>query len=276
MPSLGFSIAAAWLLTIEIPSVMGTAKGRIISISILGIIAILFSVKTISRNLDWENNFTLFTHDVEISANSAKANAAAGAQWLEKAIEMKNETQRRILAGRSITYLRKALQIYPKYRVASRDIGTAHFFAGSPIDSVIFYYDKTISLERMELLVYKNITKFIYIEPDIDRRISILEHYNSIYGGVYELNYKLGNLYGRKKGDFQKAAYYFEIAVRLRPKSVEALANLGIAYLGMGQKEKARQAWQKALSIKPEDMQIQENLRKLESEVQQEKEAGTL
>ena len=44
-----------------------------------------YSAKTITRNPIWHNNFTLFTHDVQYSTNSAKLQTAAGGELIAEA-----------------------------------------------------------------------------------------------------------------------------------------------------------------------------------------------
>ncbi len=45
---------------------------------ILAVLLISFSLKTVSRNTSWENDFALSVGDVEVSGHSAKSNMSAG------------------------------------------------------------------------------------------------------------------------------------------------------------------------------------------------------
>jgi len=62
-----------------------------------------------------------------------------------------------------------------------------------------------------------------------------------------------------QKGLWQEARFRFERAVDLDPQNASALNNLAVACEQMGEFEKARQAYEKALALKPSDIYIQQN-----------------
>jgi type IV pilus assembly protein PilF len=62
-----------------------------------------------------------------------------------------------------------------------------------------------------------------------------------------------------QKGLWQEARFRFERAVLLDPQNAAALNDLAIALEQMGDFEKAREYYEKALALKPGDMYIQQN-----------------
>lgn len=62
-----------------------------------------------------------------------------------------------------------------------------------------------------------------------------------------------------QKGLWQEARFRFERAVELDPQNASALNNLAVACEQMGEFDKARQAYEKALALKPSDIYIQQN-----------------
>jgi hypothetical protein len=46
------------------------------------IVAVLFSIKTFSRNTEWKDNYTLLSHDVKSSPESARIRYAYGSALL--------------------------------------------------------------------------------------------------------------------------------------------------------------------------------------------------
>lgn len=56
----------------------------------------------------------------------------------------------------------------------------------------------------------------------------------------------------QQKGDLEGARVAYEEALRLAPRRVDVLANLGLVYLNLGRNEKAMEALGKALALKPE------------------------
>jgi Flp pilus assembly protein TadD len=62
-----------------------------------------------------------------------------------------------------------------------------------------------------------------------------------------------------KRGLWGEALFRFEKAAALEPESAQALNNLAVALEQQGDFEKARAAYEKALSLKPNDVYIQQN-----------------
>jgi Flp pilus assembly protein TadD len=62
-----------------------------------------------------------------------------------------------------------------------------------------------------------------------------------------------------QRGLWREAIYRWEKAAELDPTYAEAFNNLGVAYEHEGQLEKARQAYEKALGIEPNNVQIRQN-----------------
>jgi tetratricopeptide (TPR) repeat protein len=56
----------------------------------------------------------------------------------------------------------------------------------------------------------------------------------------------------QQKGDLEGARQAYEEALRLAPRRVDALANLGLVYLNLGRNDKAIETLSKALALKPE------------------------
>ena len=62
-----------------------------------------------------------------------------------------------------------------------------------------------------------------------------------------------------QRGLWREAIYRWVRATEIDPKYAEALNNLGIAYEHEGDLEKARQAYEKALELEPENALIKQN-----------------
>jgi Flp pilus assembly protein TadD len=62
-----------------------------------------------------------------------------------------------------------------------------------------------------------------------------------------------------QKGLWQEARFRFERAVQADPQSASALNNLAVALEQMGEFAGARQAYEKALELKPDDAYVQQN-----------------
>ena len=64
-----------------------------------------------------------------------------------------------------------------------------------------------------------------------------------------------------KQGKFTEAVITLESANQQLPNSVEILMHLGDAYNKTGEPEKARQVWQEAQTLEPENSDLQERLK---------------
>jgi Flp pilus assembly protein TadD len=62
-----------------------------------------------------------------------------------------------------------------------------------------------------------------------------------------------------QKGLWQEARFRFERAVELDPQNAAALNDLAVAAEQMGDFDKARKCYEKALALKPGDLYIQQN-----------------
>ena len=73
----------------------------------------------------------------------------------------------------------------------------------------------------------------------------------------------LGFLYLKKK-KYDKAQAQSEIAVKLNPKSSTSWLNLGLSYVHQGKITEAREAWNRALDLDPDNEQLINNLKAIE------------
>jgi Tfp pilus assembly protein PilF len=62
-----------------------------------------------------------------------------------------------------------------------------------------------------------------------------------------------------QKGMWREALFRFEKAVKIDPQNPSALNNLGVAQEQMGQFDEARESYEQALELKPDDLYIQQN-----------------
>jgi Tfp pilus assembly protein PilF len=62
-----------------------------------------------------------------------------------------------------------------------------------------------------------------------------------------------------QRGLWREAIYRWERAVQLDPRYAAALNNLAVAYEHEGQLQKAKQAYEKALEVEPNNVQIRQN-----------------
>ncbi|MFH2096386.1 MAG: tetratricopeptide repeat protein, partial [Bacteroidota bacterium] len=301
--SLGFCIILAYLVYSALGKIFKTQKTANISFAVIAaIIFILYAGKSISRNTVWVNDYTLFTHDVHTSFESAKSTCSAGGKITEEAVKLreirsKNNTVKSILEKidketllperekaafrdisdveqlkaamalredtmleQAIVYLKKAVEIHNRYVDAWILLGNAHFHYNKDFEAAAACYYRIIQINPSYDKAFTNL-EIIFNQCDsIDLKITTWEKVYALNPNRFEVNYQLGNLFGRYKNDVNKAIPYLENAVRINPKSSIAYKDLGVAY-GFSQRyEDAIKTLLKASELDPKDAQIPVNI----------------
>jgi tetratricopeptide (TPR) repeat protein len=193
-------------------------------------ITVVFGIITIKRNFDWKDNFTLFSKDIEVSANSAKLNNALGGVLIENAIKSNPPNQAEL--KRAENYLDRATQIHPRYKNAYLLKGNARFYMGD-YENAILAYQNALDLDPG------------YVEAR----------------GNLGLAYRdAGRNYGEKLGNIQKAKEFLTLAYQLIPDDYEVLRLLGVAEGMSGNNIDALNWFEKAILLLPEDAYANLNL----------------
>lgn len=200
------------------------SRSRVFS-GVIGVILLLFSVKTISRNNEWKNNFTLFKAGLKSAPHSASAHSSYASELRRQAEqEPMNVEQRQKLLDESVAEYWKALKIYPKYAEASYNMGVS-FWDGNNIDSAAAAYRRTIS-----------------INPDY------LNAWNNL--GVYYI----------KKAKYDSAIIIYKTLIRKSPEYSGAYANIGAAYHNIRNYDSALYYYNKALMLNPNNENVRNNI----------------
>jgi tetratricopeptide (TPR) repeat protein len=199
MPSLGFSMLCTMLFiklmrketlekTYNNLYDLFSMNSRLFMI-VFGIF-FLYSVKTLSRTMDWEDNATLFSHDVEISDKSATAHIIWGKELLlTLAPKETNPGLQKAYISKSLIEFDKALKIMDTLK-----------FAG-------LYNNKGCALAESGRLE-EAINAF---QKEID--------WNPNYEDAYK---NIGSAYANLK-QYSKALEYFNKALILNPSDAEVI-----------------------------------------------------
>jgi protein O-mannosyl-transferase len=236
MPSVAFCLIFALFLD----KIRGGGQGKQqMAFGVLLTVVALFSLKTITRNPVWKDDYTLFSSDVSTSENSAKVQCAVGGQQIDNAVKMEDKTQRDAQLREAIEHLNRSIQIHPNYKEPYNLLGNAYTHLGDATNAVT---------------AYKNALK---IDPNFKVAQSNL---NLVAGNaqVQELK-NLGLDAGKTKQDFDKAIGYFKQALALAPDDAQIYSYLGTCYGMKGDAKNAIEVLEKALKLR-EDKQDALNL----------------
>lgn len=234
MPSVGFCLVVSVLLwrLARRGKKLTQFKQLNLSSAILGIVILLFTTKTITRNTAWKDNFTLFTTDIYISPNSAKLRNGVAGVLLEKGLAEKNTVRQQELFQEAKGHASKAIEIHPTYKNAYLLLGNANNY--------LKQYEASIE-------AYEQALKIDPDYPDAQQNLA--------------LTYRdAGKYYGQEMGNTQQAIKYLEQANTLLPNDAEVLRLLGIAYGISQQPQQAVEILEKAATVAPNNASILYNL----------------
>lgn len=213
MPSIGFCLVLAVLLS-------RLLKDKAVWVSVA--IALLFSVKTFTRNFDWKDNYTIFTTDVKISENSAKLQCSAGGTIIESAANEPDANRKKARMNEAVQHLRKALEIHPQYKNPYLLLGNAYIYLEN-YEQAIKEYQNALALDPQFKEVFSNIAL------------------------AYREN---GRIYAQMKNDLVGGAEQLAKSVQYNPQDGQAWSYYGTALAMSGQTPKAIEALEKALSLR--------------------------
>ena len=279
-PSLGFCIALIYgvglLLKTDVSSVAGSTFAWLRSNSkfalLLAVPLVLYSIKTVSRNAVWKDNFTLFSKDVKTGKNSAQNQHHFGNQYIYLASIEKDSIKKQEYVKTGIAALRQSLSTHPRFGESYYLIGLAYQIIIPNTDSAIYYYNKAIQTAPGHSdsyyhlgIVYQNLGKnnvasyFYneaikynpqYLEPKkaaadlkargIDVFINPLTSMVDTTTSNKDTRYyfELGN-YQASQGDYKQAAQHFIKSIELDPKNEQPYINLANCYGMLKEYDKA-------------------------------------
>ena len=235
MPSIGFalgiSLLAYRLVFAKPPKLVKSIHPLYMG---LAAIVLLYSVKTITRNQVWANNFTLFSSDIHTSPNSAKLRNALGGELLTQSGNV-DETTQKAYRTEAIGHLKKAIEIHPKYKNAYLLLGNAYNYL-EQYDASLQAYDQALAIDPnyMDATVNRGITLINAGKPD--QAIPVFQplmdlypedpKYRDLLANAYR---DLGQIYGEKRNDLTNALRYLQEADQIKPNDYNTIRLMGVA-----------------------------------------------
>jgi len=271
-PSVAFCLAVVYFLcklfkidfTDASPKFNSLFKINTTLLSIVGVLLILYSIKTYSRNKDWKSDTHLFGRDLETVPNSAHmlfyyANNLANKDSLNAVKNPIEREQRLIKAQKSIT---KALQLYELFPDAHNVAGRV-FYEQKNYDAAFKSYSRAMEMNPGKGMYHNNAgtclfstgrfeeaAKAFQKAVDIDKYDVDAEcNLGSAYGAMGE-NYKNQNDIANANKMFAIAIEHFKKATQIDPNYKSAYQFIGITYKNMGDSTNGDIWLQKAARIK--------------------------
>ncbi len=251
MPSVGFSLLAAYLLL---------RPGRRTHRAVMaggGILLLVLSVATVTRNFAWQDNFTLFLTDVATVPDSAKLRNAAGGELVTQSLKPENASRKTEMLQSAAVHLREAIRIHPGYKNAYLLLGNACNYLQS-YEASVEAYRQALRLDAGYAEASNNLAITLrdagryYGEQkgDLVQALSYLQQAYEMNPEDYETLRLLGVANGIG-GNGPAAISYFSLALAQRPDDPDALYNLGSAYINAGQADQGQVHIRRAVEIDP-------------------------
>lgn len=272
------------------------------NIELLGIlgfttlVSVLYSIKTIDRNLVWKDNYTLFSTDIKTGENSAQNQRHFAEQTLVKALEEKDSLKRVKLAKVSLKAFEKSLEMHPKFAESYMKTAVIYQLILNKPDSAIYHYRKTIDCEPTNILraeayynlgtVYQNnkanlvyasycYNQALKFKPDYAPAIAatnglkkagintLLEPTGASFdenSANKDANYYFNLGYKRaSEGNYKDALIAFEESLKMNPNNVDVLLNMGNCYGLLGNIDKSIELNSKIITLNPNEERAYRN-----------------
>ncbi len=218
-PSLAFCIVVA--------SVYNKTYKHYFTVStfFLALLLLLFSLKTIHRNLEWKNDETLCFSDINSAPNSLKLNLIASTMYVSKARDETDPRLKNEYFKKNLYYDEKILKIEPGYPGVYEDLGLTYLELKDYFKAAEFCI-KALNTDPEN--------------PEIKKRIALLS----------EIFFNEGNKYFRS-GNTNDALIHYKKSIELNNSNVDAWYNLGEVYFKINDTKSAIEAWQIVKRISP-------------------------
>lgn len=217
-----------------------------------------YSYKTVTRNPAWEDNKALFTTDVKTSTGSANAHYYYANTMFTEHLNDDPSPSRDSLFKEAKKEFRTAMSINPYFHYCYYNIGLIWEKLGEP-DSAILYQQRTISLKpenTMAQYMAKGALGLVYgkLKGDFEKAIPLLKEAIAHKPDDTGYHENLGICYAMK-GDFDNSIKEFETSLKLKPKfekiDARIFMNLALSWQNKGNKQKTDEYFQKAFALDP-------------------------
>jgi protein O-mannosyl-transferase len=217
-------------------------------------IFILYSIKTIARNADWKDNFTLFKADVKAAPGSARVHYNYGTEYMNNfAMKATDKQEKKSLMMLPIQEFQEAVSIDPKAQDAYHNLGIAYYHSGD--------FKKSIENTLLSLKYHpnnsaswSNLGNAYFRNGENDKAIEALNK-SIAMGLIADDTYNfLGSSYFNK-GDFRTAISMYNKALEKNPNQPDVLNNLASAYGSIRDYDNAIMCFKKSLELNADNPQ---------------------
>ncbi|HYV95770.1 MAG TPA: tetratricopeptide repeat protein [Chitinophagales bacterium] len=238
MPSLGFCIAVVFFLSKIFRMEPSAAYSGISDILkknktaglFFVVVILLFSVKTVSRNPDWKNNFTLLQRDVKTHPKSEAIRYSLGSTFIfEKYLNEKDSLKRKEYLREGIAQLDTALTILPEDGDAWFSMAFGYNFLNDYKKAIPCFEKGFKHTTKAEERHYVGAGIAYGEAGDYRKSFAMLHHVLTENDTSYEALNNLG-MFMSRSGGYDSSIYFLQHAIAVKPADAMPYYNLGNTY----------------------------------------------
>lgn len=242
MPSMGFCLLLAWILTQWMPKKFGEKSNSftILGTGVLALVAAGYAIRTVTRIPDWKDALTLNGSAIKVSPNSARANCFITTALFEQVYKKSNNLdEKKALLKQMDAYITRSLEINPNYSSA--------MVMQAGIAGEIFQNDH--QLDKLfntfgEILEKKADLKYIDDYMEYLKGRGNMDKYTSF---CHRIGYEL---FFEKKKDFPNAIKYLNYGLGYDTYNYRLLKDMADVYLAKGDAAKSAEYLERLKSAK--------------------------
>jgi len=239
-PSIAFCIALVFLLgkitKVDFSTI--AIKKAVPFLTLITILLILFSLKTIIRNGDWKNNLTLFEAGVKASPNSSKAFASLAFEYKQVAQSSPTQYTKQLNIEKAYKAFAKSLEIYPENSYALYNLGVMNYEERNSSEAEKLF-QKTVNIDPEAMNALTNLSVLLFQRGEYDLALKYFYKMDTLSPNNPEIKVSIGAACQRK-GNYTKAIEYDEKALSLNSNNINLYNNLISIYMHMGNLEKVK------------------------------------
>jgi protein O-mannosyl-transferase len=238
-----------------VAAVYGLGRRRLaapVAWAALGLVCLVFTARTHTRNFDWQDGLSLWTSTVDVCPGSARPH-----------YNLANELEH--IPGRlpeAIAEYREAVRIEPDRADAHDNLGNALSGIPGRLPEAIDEYRAALRTGPGLAVVHNDLANALARIPGrLPEAVAEYQAALRVQPRNAEVHYNLGNALSGISGRLPEAITEYQAALRIQPDHADAHNNLGYALSGIpGRLPEAIAEYQAALRIQPNLVAAHNNL----------------
>jgi|AntRauTorcE11898_2_1112593.scaffolds.fasta_scaffold00554_4 tetratricopeptide (TPR) repeat protein len=265
MPVLSLNLVLAYLIFKAAKAPLSNPKAQFprkkLMISLVLVLLIPYSVKTIDRNPDWKTQLILTESDIGDLENSAKANYLYGLSLKNHLVGKQSwkTPEGKAKADLMIKHFRRAVEIYPDYYDAWNQLGEIYMVVKRDYYMARKLYKKAISIQPELRKAYYNLGYVNYINKNYDEAREYFQKFLEFEPEHIQVHSFMSKMAFREN-DLKNALEWNEKILAFEPQSAEAYFNMGNFLLQSGDTIQAVEYFEESAGINPNNTQLNKNL----------------